>query len=81
VNLPNFFAELRRHNVYKGDALVAKAFSLEALQVFKRQLQIQRPFAAHDSSVAKFCFFLWHRFGDNYFAARREAESFSHKLI
>src|SRR5580765_5411584 len=55
--------------------------SNKAVQTRKRHLQIQRAFAAHDSSIAKFCFFLWHRFGDDYFAARREAESFSYKLI
>src|SRR5262249_54415277 len=32
----------------------------KAVHSRERHLQIQRAFAAHDSSVAKFCFLFWH---------------------
>src|SRR6266550_3633807 len=33
----------------------------KAVHIRERHLQVQGAFAAHDSSVAKFCFVLWHR--------------------
>src|SRR4029079_7480230 len=52
----------------------------KAVNSRKRHLQIQRAFAAHNSTVAKFCLLLWHLF-ERLLGYLEESESFLYKLI